>query len=159
MEDMKKELSGQLHLLNVCERYIIDRRLEEGGIYFGQPPILRFLRENPNATQKDIADSLQISPASVAVSVKRMEKAGIISRETDKDDARRNNLSLTEKGIELEEFAMRTFRAVDDAKLSSLSEEEISLMLSVIKKMTVNLSELFPENCKRSFKKKEEKDV
>lgn len=162
IKDEKKELSNMLHLLGISERYIIDRLLEEKGIYFGQPPILCFLSENPNATQKDIADSLNISPASVAVSVKRMEKSGIISRETDKDDARRNNLSLTEKGIELEEFARQTFNAVDSAKLSGLSDEEISLMLTVIRKMTDNLSVLFPEKSKRTFssyKQKEEQDV
>lgn len=162
MEDMKsrkEELSSTLHKLGISERYIVDRLLEEKGIYFGQPPILRFLSENPNATQKDIADSLNISPASVTVSVKRMEKSGIISRETDKDDARRNNLSLTEKGAELEKFAKQTFDAVDSAKISGFSEEEISFMLAIIKKMTDNLSEHFPEICKRSLKQKEEKDV
>ncbi|MDE5994690.1 MAG: winged helix-turn-helix domain-containing protein, partial [Oscillospiraceae bacterium] len=81
IKDKKKELSDMLHLLGISERYIIDRLLEEKGIYFGQPPILCFLSKNPNATQKDIADSLNISPASVAVSVKRMEKSGIIYRE------------------------------------------------------------------------------
>lgn len=159
IKDRKKELSDMLHLLGISERYIIDRLLEEKGIYFGQPPILCFLSKNPNATQKDIADSLNISPASVAVSVKRMEKSGIIYRETDKDDARRNNLSLTDKGAELEQFARQTFNAVDSAKLSGLSDEEISVMLTVIRKMTDNLSGLFPENCKRSFnsfKQKEE---
>lgn len=160
MKDSEKELCNMLHFLNISERYIIDRLLEEKGIYFGQPPILCFLSKNPNATQKDIADSLNISPASVAVSVKRMEKAGIISRETDKDDARRNNLSLTEKGAELEKFARQTFNDVDSAKISGLSQEEISLMLSVIRKMSDNLSESFPEKSKRSIlKPKEEKDV
>lgn len=151
MEDRKKELIRQICFLNACEHYIIDRRLEDGGIHFGQPPILRFLHENPNATQKDIADSLNISPASVAVSVKRMEKAGIISRATDKDDARRNNLSLTKKGAKLNEFATETFDLVNNTKLSTLSDEELTLMLSIIKKMSKNLSPLLPENCKRSF--------
>lgn len=159
MEDRKKELIRQIAFLNACEHYIIDRRLEDGGIHFGQPPILHFLHENPNATQKDIADSLNISPASVAVSVKRMEKAGIISRATDKDDARRNNLSLTEKGEKLNEIAIRTFDLVNNAKLSSLSDDELSLMLSITKKMGKNLSLLLPENCKRSFKQKEDSDV
>lgn len=159
MEDKKKELIRQIVFLNTCERYIVDRLLEDGGVHFGQPPILGFLHENPNATQKDIADSLHISPASVAVSVKRMEKAGIISRETDKDDARRNNLSLTKKGTELNEFAIQTFDLVNNAKLSSLSDDELSLMLSITKKMGKNLSLLLPENSKRSFKQKEDSDV
>ncbi|MCH5169907.1 MAG: MarR family transcriptional regulator [Oscillospiraceae bacterium] len=159
MEDKKKELIEMLHRLNISERYIIDRLLEEKGIYFGQPPILHFLNQNPNATQKEIADFLNVSPASVAVSVKRMEKSGIISRATDKDDARRNNLSLTEKGKELECFARQTFKTVDSAKLSNLSSEELEAMLAVIKKMNDNLMGLFPEKCKKHFKCKEEKDV
>lgn len=158
MEDKKRELCDMLHSVNIGERYIVDRLLEDKGIYFGQPPILCYLSENPNATQKDIADCLGISPASVAVSVKRMEKAGVISRQTDKDDARRNNLSLTKKGRELNEFALQTFAQVDSAKISGLTDEEIKLMLSLIKKMNNNLREAFPEKTKR-FKQKEEQDV
>lgn len=158
MEDKKRELCDMLHSVNIGERYIVDRLLEDKGIYFGQPPILCYLSENPNATQKDIADCLGISPASVAVSVKRMEKAGVISRQTDKDDARRNNLSLTKKGRELNEFALQTFAQVDSAKISGLTDEEIQLMLSLIKKMNNNLREAFPEKTKRS-KQKEEQDV
>lgn len=159
MDDRKKELCDMLHSVNIGERHIVDRLLEDKGIYFGQPPILCYLSKNPNATQKDIADSLGISPASVAVSVKRMEKAGVISRQTDKDDARRNNLSLTKKGRELDEFARQTFSEVDSAKISGFTEEEIQLMLSLIKKMNDNLSAAFPEKTKRSFKQKEEQDV
>lgn len=161
MEEAKisrNELCDRLHFLNISERHIVDRLLEEKGIYFGQPPILCYLSKNPNATQKDIADSLGISPASVAVSVKRMEKTGIISRETDKDDARRNNLSLTEKGRELEKYARQTFSGVDSAKISGFTEEEIHLMLSLIQKMNDNLRTAFPEKTKR-IKQKEEQDV
>ncbi len=157
--EKEKELCDMLHFLNICERRIVDRLLEEKGIYFGQPPILCYLSHNPNATQKEIADSLNISPASVAVSVKRLEKSGLISRETDKADARRNNLSLTEKGAELDSFARQSFSSVDSAKISGLSDDEISFMLSVIKKMTDNLTEHFPEKNKHSFKQKEENDV
>lgn len=158
MEDKKRELCDVLHSVNICERHIVDRLLEDKGIYFGQPPILCYLSKNPNATQKDIADSLGISPASVAVSVKRMEKAGVISRQTDKDDARRNNLSLTKKGRELDEFARQTFLEVDSAKISGFTDEEIHLMLSLIKKMNDNLLTAFPEKTKR-IKQKEEQDV
>lgn len=158
MEDKKKELCDVLHSVNISERHIVDRLLEDKGIYFGQPPILCYLSKNPNATQKDIADCLGISPASVAVSVKRMEKAGVISRQTDKDDARRNNLSLTKKGRELDEFARQTFLEVDSAKISGFTDEEIHLMLSLIKKMNDNLLTAFPEKTKR-IKQKEEQDV
>ena len=37
-------------------RSIIDSKFRENGLYFGQPPILKYLSENENATQKEIAD-------------------------------------------------------------------------------------------------------
>lgn len=159
MKDTENEFIKQLHLLNIYKRYIVDRRLEERGIYFGQPPILRVLSERPNATQRQIAEELHISPASIAVSVKRMEKSGMISRQTDVADARRNNLSLTEKGKELNSFAKNTFDSVDEAMLSGFSEEELEYMLKIIKRMNYNVLSVMPENGRRSFKEKEEKNA
>lgn len=120
---------------------------------------MRVLSERPNATQRQIAEELHISPASIAVSVKRMEKSGMISRQTDVADARRNNLSLTEKGKELNSFAKNTFDSVDEAMLSGFSEEELEYMLKIIKRMNYNVLSVMPENGRRSFKEKEEKNA
>lgn len=160
MNELKKQLNDELNLMHIRKRYLIDKRLDEKEIYFGQPPILCFLRESPGATQKDIAEALHISPPSIAVSVKRMEKSGLICRETDKNDARRNNLFLTEKGVEQDDFARATFDSIDETLLSNLTDEEIECVLKVIKKMNGNLSAHIPDKCKKlNFTKEENSDV
>lgn len=160
MNELKKQLNNEFNLMHLRKRYLIDKRLDEKEIYFGQPPILCFLRENPGATQKDIAEALHISPPSIAVSVKRMEKSGLICRATDKNDARRNNLFLTEKGVEQDDFARASFDSIDELLLSNLTDGEIETVLNIVKKMNGNLLSVIPEKCKKlNFTKEENPDV
>jgi DNA-binding MarR family transcriptional regulator len=111
----------------------------EKGLYFGQPPILKYLKEHKNATQKEIADFLHISPPSVANSVKRLEDAGLVVRVADKKDARCNNLKLTKKGEELSEYADKLFEVVDEASFEGFTDEEIDLIISFLQRMTENI--------------------
>ena len=111
----------------------------EKGLYFGQPPILKYLKEHKNATQKEIADFLHVSPPSIANSVKRLEDAGLVVRLSDKKDARRNNLKLTQKGENLSEYADKLFEIVDEASFEGFTDEEIDLIISFLQRMTENI--------------------
>ena len=122
-------------------RNIIDKNFRENGIYFGQPPILKYLSENDNATQKEIADFLHISPPSVATSLKRMEDSGLVVRIADKKDARRNNLRLTEKGKKLSEYADNLFLSADEATFSDFTDEEIETLIKFLERMNKNLAD------------------
>lgn len=122
-------------------RNIIDKSFRENGIYFGQPPILKYLSENDNATQKEIADFLHISPPSVATSLKRMEDSGLVVRIADKKDARRNNLRLTEKGKKLSEYADNMFLKMDEATFSDFTDEEIEILIKFLERMNKNLAD------------------
>ena len=123
-------------------RNIIDKNFRENGIYFGQPPILKYLSENDNATQKEIADFLHISPPSVATSLKRMEDSGLVVRIADKKDARRNNLRLTEKGKKLSEYADNMFLKMDEATFSDFTDEEIEILIKFLERMNKNLADI-----------------
>ena len=122
-------------------RNIIDKNFRENGIYFGQPPILKYLSGNDNATQKEIADFLHISPPSVATSLKRMEDSGLVVRIADKKDARRNNLRLTEKGKKLSEYADNLFLSADEATFSDFTDEEIETLIKFLERMKKNLAD------------------
>ncbi|MBR2454685.1 MAG: winged helix-turn-helix transcriptional regulator [Clostridia bacterium] len=122
-------------------RNIIDKSFRENGIYFGQPPILKYLSGNDNATQKEIADFLHISPPSVATSLKRMADSGLVVRIADKKDARRNNLRLTEKGKKLSEYADNMFLKMDEATFSDFTDEEIEILIKFLERMNKNLAD------------------
>ena len=51
----------------------LQRVLNEYGLYMGQPMILFALERIPDATQKELADALHISSATITTSLQRME--------------------------------------------------------------------------------------
>lgn len=139
MSNNVEKVRGAFKAYHNNHRNIIDKHFRENGLYFGQPPILKYLSENENATQKEIADFLHISPPSVATSLKRMEEAGLVVRVADKNDARCNNLKLTSKGKGLLNYADKLFLIADEATFSDFSEEEIETLISFLERMNKNL--------------------
>ena len=86
MENRQKNVSKKLHDLEFCRHYVVRRALKDSGVYFGQPPILDYLAKNGTGTQNEIAKALYVSPASVSVSLRRMQKAGLIEKAADETD-------------------------------------------------------------------------
>ncbi len=145
MIEKAKKINDAFHAYHCSHRNIMDSRLREKGIYFGQPPILKYLSEHENATQKEIAEFLHISPPSVATSLKRMEESGLVVRLESKKDARRNTVKLTKKGKELFKFAEDTFLRIDDISYKGFTAEEMDLMVSFLERMNKNITDYIKE--------------
>lgn len=139
MNEKVRKVREVFHSYHCHHRSVVESSFREKGLYFGQPPILKYLKEHKNATQKEIADSIRVSAPSVANSVKRMEEAGLIMRVADKKDARCNNLKLTKKGEDLSEYADKLFEVVDEASFEGFTDEEIDLVISFLQRMTDNI--------------------
>ena len=139
MNEKIREIREGFHSYHCNHRSVMESGFREKGLYFGQPPILKYLKEHKNATQKEIADFLHVSPPSIANSVKRLEDAGLVVRLADKKDARRNNLKLTQKGENLSEYADKLFEVVDEASFEGFTDEEIDLIISFLQRMTENI--------------------
>ena len=70
MIEKVKKINDAFHRYHCSHRNIVDARFREKGIYVGQPPILKYLSEHENATQKEIADMMGISQSYIS----RLEK-------------------------------------------------------------------------------------
>lgn len=134
-----RELVRELISISVIHRYRISKSASKVGLYFGQPRILEFITENDACTQKDVAKAMHISPASAAVTLKRLEKAGFIIRSIDTADSRKNQLTLTEKGAS----ALKEFRkicdATDENMFKGFSQEERETLHSLLSRLHKNL--------------------
>ena len=140
-----KKINDTFHRYHCNHRNIVDSRFREKGIYFGQPPILKYLSENENATQKEIADYLHVSAPSVATSLKRMEEAGLVVRLENKEDARKNTLKITPRGREIVKYAENMFLCIDNATYKGFTEEELDMLVSFLERMNNNLTEFMKE--------------
>ncbi len=140
------DLNAQFKKYTFLHHEIIDESFREKGLCVGQPPILKFLSENKNMTQKEIADFLNVSQPAIAKSLKKMEESGLIVRFEDKKDTRCHKLKLTKKGKELVEYADNMFLRIDDIAYKGFTEEEMDTLVSFLQRMNDNLTAFAKED-------------
>lgn len=79
--------------------------LNELGITYPQYLVLMVLWEKDNQPVNDIAHRLMLETNTVTPLLQRMEKLGIVCRKRGEQDKRQQIVSLTEKGMAMEEQA------------------------------------------------------
>ena len=116
------------------------RELSKVGLYKGQPPVLFLLdRAEKGLTQAQLAEKLSVSPASITVSLRRMEKAGLVLRSPDHQDARRNLVTITEDGRLVLKEADKRIIKIETQMLSGFSTEEAERFLNFFERSIKNL--------------------
>lgn len=113
--------------------------LEKLGLYYGQPIMLMHLSETGEATQKQLAEFLNCSSAAVAVSIKRLEKKGLLKKRVDRDDMRYNKITLTDEGSRRAAAAREGMKDIDRRCFDGFSEEELSALEDFYGRMIKNL--------------------
>lgn len=140
MEIKLRTIIGRMNRLNLLHRLHIHKVANASGLYFGQLPILETVKKNPNCTQKQICDILQVSPPSIATSIKRMQKMGFLQKTEDKKDLRCTHILLTKKGEEATETCRSAFDKIDEQMFKGFSEAECEQLYSYIERLIENLS-------------------
>lgn len=122
--------------------------LSRSGLHnLGSPRILftlMDLREGgyPPPSQRALADILRISPATIATSLKSLERSGYVSRQSDERDNRRNLIFITGKGEEAVLTCRRVFDSVDSHMFHGFSEEERCQLFEFHQRMLENLYQI-----------------
>jgi len=102
----------------------LNKVLNKYGLYTGQPMILHALERMPNSTQKELADALHISSATITTSLQRMEKAELLTRMPDPKDTRCKRIALTEKGRSVSKECHEAFEQLDESMFKGFSAED-----------------------------------
>ncbi len=141
-----KRLVHQLISVTVVHRYLVTKAALSAGLYIGQPNMLQYIKNNDKCTQKELAKAIYISAPSAATSLKRMEKAGLITRIPDEKDPRKNHISITEKGINaLDDFTINC-NATDEKMFKGFTEDEKNTLYELLCRLHENLdSKNLPE--------------
>ncbi len=142
-----REMVHNLISTSLIHRYHITKAAQKAGLYYGQPMILEYIKDNNFCTQKELAGSLHISPASVATSIKRLEKSGYVKRTPDKTDVRKNRLSLTDSGFNILEEFRNICDETDKKMFEGFSKEECSLLCDYLQRLYNNLDTENLTNC------------
>lgn len=131
----------KLDKLFLWKRIVFYKTSHHSGLYQGQLPILEYILQNEGCTQKEIADKLRVSAASIASSTKRLQKAGMIQKKIDESNLRRNMLYITEKGIATTENCRKEFDRFHESFFRSFSDEELELFIGFLDRFIRNVIE------------------
>lgn len=145
----------QLISFAMKHRKIMQSYLDETGVYQAQHHLLMEIAHNPNASQNDIAKSMDVSAATVAVSLKKLEKGRYIKREADEEDNRLNKITITEKGNRVVEQSRQIFNMTDRMVLEGITEEEKLYLSSLLKKLDANLVRMEDEIKQKKIKQQD----
>lgn len=101
--------------------------------------LLNIVRQHTGINQRELAEKLKITPATLSVRIKRMENAGFLIRQIDKDDKRNFVLTLTVQGEKLLDMSFEHMRKNVAMMFAGLSSEELDVLRSCLDRIQYNL--------------------
>lgn len=131
-------------------RGMIEEQVGKIGVHSSQHRMLMIIASDKDICQKDIAQRLNISSAAVAVTLGKLEAAGLIERSQFFEDARKNHIRVTDKAAEILQKTSDKFAEVDDKFFGALSDEELETLGMLIDKICHSMR---PECCRGSNEK------
>ncbi len=116
--------------------------LDPLGITYPQYLVMLVLWEHEKQTVMDISHRLQLDTNTVTPLLQRMEKAGLIKRTKGKEDARQRIVTLTEKGLAMQEQAKHIPECLSAEILNHIgSIEELTKIVPTLDKLIEGLKQ------------------
>ncbi len=131
-----KELFVELARVYFVKKYKV---VADKGIHPGQEALLELVSNESGLSQKDLAKKLKIQPPTVAVSIKRMEKAGWLTREIDETDKRISRVFITQEGQKVLEEVKIKSKELDDIVFAGIPEVEKCLLHRILIQIIENI--------------------
>ena len=137
-ERVKDNIDLLIHTMRLHHR-IVEKRVEGMGVHHGQHRMLMkvsFLGKS--ASQKALAEAMDVSPANVARALKQLTAAGLIEK-AEGADGRCNEISLLPEGQALVENSRAIFMEIGAEMFEGVSEGEMEALGSILRKIQANL--------------------
>lgn len=142
---MKEMPSLLFHTLHRTHVNALQAELNARGLSdLGSPMILFILDHHGDqgeiASQRELAQVLRVSPATIATSLKSLERMGYVEKRVDQNDARRKRVIITEKGIMAVKQCNEAFAEIDRRMMEGFTSQEQEDLNRLHKKMFDNLT-------------------
>ncbi len=122
-----------------AKRARLEKLLEGQGVHPGQAPMLFAIFNEDGLTQKRLGEKMNLKPASVTIMLRRLQKAGLISKLPDEKDLRVFRVRLTEKGESIKAAVRNAIEAVEKDACSKLTDVEVDTLRDMVSRMKQGL--------------------
>ena len=141
VQRIKENVDAMIHTMRLHHR-VVERRIDGLGVHHSQHRMLMKLSFlGSSASQKELADALDVSPACVARALKPLSAAGLVEK-AEGSDGRCNAVSVSDAGRRLVEDSKAVFRDIDGRMFEGVTDAELDALNSVLRRLQENLIEM-----------------
>lgn len=113
----------------------IDRHLKEIGVSTGMMPVFFALGGGASLSQKALAERAAVEQPTMAATLSRMERDGLVERRPDPADGRSQLIALTPEAMAKVARVREAVVAVNGVALDGLDETERALYMSLLERV------------------------
>ncbi|QKY03518.1 MarR family transcriptional regulator [Janthinobacterium lividum] len=139
--DFQKEQSAG-HMTSRAARLfarVIERKLKLIGMAPGQLPVFYELANGAQLTQKALTVAAAVEQPTMAATLARMERDGLVSRQPDPSDGRSSLFGLTPAALQQSPLIKEAIHASNREALAGFSAEEEHALLDMLSRIIANL--------------------
>lgn len=123
-------------------------RIAPYGVVPGQFAQLLTLFEQDGLTQRELCDRVRIEQATMAKTLQRMQRDGLVRCDPDPDDGRRIRVYLTEQARAIEADLTAAAHSVNASATDGFSDAEVASYLDLTARLIQNLESSTPKTPK-----------
>lgn len=135
----RDSLGYQVNLLARLLEQALRDRIAVHGVVPGQFAQLLTLFEEEPLTQRELCDRVRIEQPTMAATLQRMDRDGLIERAPDPGDGRRVQITLSARARELAGPLSEAAREVNDRATRGLDVAEMATLMALVKQVVANL--------------------
>lgn len=137
--EMRRKMFGRFAKIQLLRRIYIRQMEEHNALNCTQVHLLEYIRRHAGCRQMDAAEDLGVTPAAVAMMVKRLKQMEYLTAAVCPENQRCKQLTITEQG----ENAMRKNGAAmdrfDAAVFEGFSDEEMQQLAEYMNRIGLNM--------------------
>jgi DNA-binding MarR family transcriptional regulator len=135
----QSSLGYQVNHLARLLAHALGARIARMGVAPGQFAQLLALYEQDDLTQRELVERVRIEQATMANTLQRMQRDGLVDCVPDPADRRRTRVVLTQRARDLQGDLVTAARAVNEAATQGLSDQEIADFMRITARLIRNL--------------------
>lgn len=117
-------------------------RLEEIGLYRGQPVLLFNLWEKDGLSGRELSDRMNVQPATITKMVQRLKSKDFVFTQQDPEDSRVSRVFLSKRGKAIEKDVRKIFQELHQHIFHGLSQDKLDFLEEIFDVMKSNLNKM-----------------
>lgn len=113
----------------------LQERIAPLGIVIGQFPILLELWQKDGVSQRDLLEKIDVEQATLANTLNRMERDGLITRTKHPTDARAQQIWVSERALKVRDQAYQAAHDQNEVALRVLSNSEQAQLMEFMRRI------------------------